>query len=296
MIRKFASVPAVSVVLRSILITILTGAATLYAQQTPSQDPPADQAPAQQAPAQAQPDSQEAPPQPTTPAQSTTPPATTQPTATQQTSTSQEPSTEEIPAKQPKPRGYENWTFNVGGGASLTNGSTKTFVRGGGGIAAAGVARNYSKYFGLRLDFQFDNLPLRTSALQAAQAPSATDHVYSVTLNPIINIAATKVWGGYITAGPGFFHRSGKLDSSTAIPGSACNSFFLWWGHCFNDSLPINGNFLHSSQNQFGYNFGGGITRQIRPGLDFYAEFRYLHGKHDGITTDLRPITIGVRW
>ncbi len=125
MIRKFASVPAVSVVLRSILITILTGAATLYAQQTPSQDPPADQAPAQQAPAQAQPDSQEAPPQPTTPPQSTTPPATTQPTATQQTSSSQEPSTEEIPAKQPKPRGYDNWTFNVGGGASLTNGTYK---------------------------------------------------------------------------------------------------------------------------------------------------------------------------
>lgn len=295
MIRKFASVPAVSVVLRSILMTILAGAATLYAQ-TPSQDPPADQAPAQQAPAAAQPDSQQAPPQeaapaPSSPAQTSTPPATTQ-----QPANSQEPSTEEIPAKQPKPRGYDNWSFNVGGGASLTNGTTKTFVRGGGGIAAAGVARNYSKYFGLRLDFQFDNLPLRTSALQAAQAPSATDHVYSVTLNPIINIAATKVWGGYITAGPGYFHRSGKLESSTAIPGSACNSFFLWWGHCFNDSLPINGNFLHSSQNQLGYNFGGGITRQIRPGLDFYAEFRYLHGKHDGITTDLRPITIGVRW
>lgn len=298
MIRKFASVPAVSVVLCSILMTILAGAAPLHAQQTPSQDPPAEQSPAQQAPPQAQPDTQQAPPdsQQASPPPTSPAPASPAQTTAQQPSGSQEPSTEEIPAKPPKPRGYDNWTFNVGGGASLTNGTTKTFVRGGGGIAAAGVARNYSKYFGLRLDFQFDNLPLRTSALQAAQAPSATDHVYSLMLNPIINIAATKVWGGYITAGPGYFHRSGKLESSTAIPGSACNTFFLWWGHCFNDSLPINGNFLHSSQNQLGYNFGGGITRQIRPGLDFYAEFRYLHGKHDGITTDLRPITIGVRW
>jgi hypothetical protein len=30
--------------------------------------------------------------------------------------------------------------------------------------------------------------------------------------------------------------------------------------------------------------------------MDFYAEFRYVHGSHSGITTDLRPITIGIRW
>jgi len=169
-------------------------------------------------------------------------------------------------------------------------------VRGGGGVAAAGVARNYSKYFGLRLDFQFDNLPLRTSALELAQAPGATAHAYSLMLDPIINIPVTKNWGGYLVFGPSFVHRSGKLDSSSAIPGSACNGFFTWWGHCFDSSLPINGNFLHSSQNEFGYNFGGGITRKIRPNMDFYAEFRYLHGKHNNITTDLRPLTIGIRW
>ena len=191
---------------------------------------------------------------------------------------------------------YKKWTYNVGGGASLTSGDTKNFVRSGGGIAAAGVARNVSKYFGLRFDFQWDNLPLKSSALQAAQAPGANSHVYSFLLDPIINIPASTNWGGYFLGGPGFFHRSGKLDSSTAIPGSACNSFFLWWGHCFNGSLPIDGNFLHSSQNQFGYNFGGGITRKIRPNMEIYAEFRYLHGKHDNVSTDLRPITVGVRW
>ena len=118
-----------------------------------------------------------------------------------------------------KVKDYKNWTFNVGGGASLTSGTTTKFVRSGGGIAAAGVARNYSKYFGLRLDFQLDNLPLRTSALQLAQAPGATSHVYSFTLDPIINIPVTKTWGGYFVVGPRYFHRSGKLDSSTAIPG-----------------------------------------------------------------------------
>src|SRR5579864_5736508 len=229
MIRKFATVSRFRVVLAVIsLATILAGAASLRAQDTPAQQPPAQQPPAQQPPAQQPPDQ----------------------------SGSQEASPEEIPGRRVKPREYKNWSFNAGGGASLVSGSTKTFVRGGGGVAAAGVARNYSKYFGLRLDFQFDNLPLRASALQAAQAPGATSHVYSFALDPIINIPVTKVWGGYIVAGGSFFHRSGKLDSSTAIPGSGCNAFFTWWGNCYNASLPVNRNFLSASQNQWGENFG----------------------------------------
>jgi len=267
MSRKFARVSGFRVVLALISVTILAGATTVHAQQTAAPPPP----PAQQPPAQQQP--------------------------ANQPSSSQEPSTEEVgPVRKPKVKDYKNWTFNVGGGGSLTNGETTKFVRGGGGIAAAGVARNYSKYFGFRLDFQFDNLPLRTSALQQAQAPGATSYVYSFTLDPIINIPVTKVWSGYIVAGGSFFHRSGKLDSSTAIPGSACNPFFTWWGNCFNASLPLNSKFLSASQNEWGDNFGAGVARKIRPNIEIYGEFRYLHGTHSGITTDLRPITVGVRW
>jgi opacity protein-like surface antigen len=264
MIRKFATIPGLHFFQAAILITVLMGIEVVHAQQSP-----APQAPAAQPQTQQQPDQ----------------------------SSSQEASPEETTrSRRNKPRDYKTWTFNVGGGANLPNGTTSTYVRGGGGVAAAGAARNYSKYFGLRLDFQFDNLPLRTSALQLAQAPGATDHVYSLMLDPIINIPASKNWGGYLVFGPSFYHRSGKLDSSTAVPGSECNGFFTWWGHCFAGSLPVNGNFLHSSQNEFGYNLGGGITRKIRPNMDLYVEFRYLHGTHNNITTDLRPITIGVRW
>jgi hypothetical protein len=261
MIRKFATIPGLKLFCFAILVIVLMGVATVHAQQAPASEPTA---PAQ---TQQQPDQ----------------------------SSSQETSDETAP-RRVKKRDYKKWTFNVGGGASLPSGTTDTYVRGGGGVAAAGVARNYSKYFGFRLDFQFDNLPLRTSALQLAQAPGANNHVYSLMLDPIINIPVSKNWGGYLVFGGNFQHRSGKLDSSSAIPGSACNGFFTWWGTCHAAALPIDGNFLHSSQNEFGGNFGGGITRKIRPNIDFYAEFRFIHGKHSNITTDVRPITIGIRW
>lgn len=269
MIRKFATVSRVQMVRSMMWMAILAGAATVYAQQPPAQ--PAAQPPAEQPQSQQQPDSS--------------------------SSGSQEASPEETTiSRKKKAAEFRKWAFNVGGGASLTNGSTKTFVRSGGGIGAAGVARNFSRYLGLRFDFQFDNLPLRSSALQLAQAPSATNHVFTFAFDPIINIPVTSKWGGYVLFGPAYFHRSGKLDSSTTIPGSACNPFFTWWGSCNAGSLPISGNFLSESQNQFGYNFGGGVTRSIGGHKEIYAEFRYLHGKHSGITTDLRPITVGIRW
>jgi hypothetical protein len=279
MSRKFATVSGFRIVLTLILMMILAGATTVYAQETPAQPTPPAQQPETQQPANQ--------------------PTSSQPSGSQQPSgqaSSQEASAEELPGPKTKVKDYKNWTFTVGGGGSLTNGETTKFVRGGGGVAAAGVARNYSKYFGLRFDFQFDNLPLRTSALEQAQALGGTSHVYSFLLDPIINIPVTKVWSGYIVAGGGFFHRSGELDSSTAIPGSACNAFFTWWGNCFNASLPLNGKFMSADQNEWGENFGAGIARKIGGNIEIYGEFRYLHGTHSGITTDLRPITVGVRW
>jgi hypothetical protein len=288
MSRKFAKVSGFRVVLAVMAVTILAGAAVVHAQQTPEQSSSStQQPPVIQPPVNQQPTSN----------QQTSNQQTSNPQTSNQQTSNQEASPEEIgPVRKPKVKGYKNWAFNVGGGGSLTNGATGNFVRGGGGIAAAGVARNTSKYFGLRFDFQFDNLPLRTSALEQAQARSATSHVYSFNLDPIINIPVTTLWSGYIVVGGSFFHRSGKLDSSTAIPGSACNAFFTWWGNCFDSSLPLNRNFISTSQNEWGENFGGGIARKIRGNIEIYGEFRYLHGTHSGVTTDLRPITVGVRW
>jgi len=264
MIRKFVRISGF--VVQSCLLAALAGVSPIHAQDAPAQQPSTPQTQQQPAQPAGQAGNQEAPPE------------------------------ETGPIRKKKPKGFNNWSFNAGGGASLTNGNTEHFVRGGGGVAAFGVARNAGRYVGLRLDFQFDNLPLRSSALQAAQAPGATDHAYTLMLDPIVNIPVSRVWGGYVLGGGTYLHRSGKLDSSSAIPGSACNNFFLWWGHCFNSSLPINGNFLHSSLNQFGANFGGGITRKLTPKFELYGEFRYVHAKHDGVTTDFRPITVGLRW
>lgn len=333
MIRKFARVPGKGAVCAAILLAaLLAGAITVCAQQAqpvPSQQGQTQQVPTQQDPtqplteqAQAQPvqnsaDQNSANQSPANasqpsqsqagqaqPDQSQTPqgqpsqqPQTQQTQQTEEQSSSQEISPEEIAARRKlKARQYLKWQFNVGAGADLTSGTTQKYARGGGVVAAAGIARNASRILGLRLDFQFDNLPLRNTALQLAQASGATSHVYSLMLDPIINIPASDTWTGYVVFGPGFFHRSGKLDSTSTVAGAPCNGFWIWWGRCYAGSLPANRDFLSASQNEFGYNVGAGVARKVRSNMEIYAEFRFIHGTSVHITTDTRPITIGVRW
>lgn len=261
--------------------------AGIQAQQNPTQQPQAQPPAADQAPAT---------PAPATPTPATQVPAAQTP-ASQESSSSQEASADELGRRRRvKAHDYKNWTYNVDAGANLARGTTKTFVKGGGVLGGAGVARNFNKHFGFRLDFQFVNLPLRASALQLAQSPSASNHVYALTLDPIINVPVTQRYTAYFLIGPGYYHRSGTLNSSTAVPGTACNAFFDWWGTCYIASLPLDKNFKAESQDEFGYNFGGGVARKVSKNTEVYGEFRQQHGVHSGITTDWRSVTIGVRW
>jgi hypothetical protein len=283
MIRKFAAVSAFRIALGAmLLVTILAGTQTARAQQTAQ---PPTQPPVQPTDQQQQSDSQQ--------------PAQPQPDQTKQPenqeSSSQEPQIETAAQRRARERAFKKWNFNVGGGASTNSGTTKTFVRGGGGVVAGGVARNYSRYFGLRADAQWDNLPLRTSALDLAQAPGATSHAYTAMADVLFNIPVTRSWSGYIVAGPAFVYRSGKLNSSAAIPGGTCNAFWTWWGTCYAHSLPLSGSFLRESETQFGENLGAGVARKVG-NLEIYGEYRLVHTSRYGRTTDFRPITVGVRW
>jgi len=259
MIQKFLKVPAVRIA-AAVVAIILSGTIRVRAQQSSAEPPPGQPTQAQQQPEQP---------------------------------SSQESQEEEAGSRRKaKPKEYKNWTFNVGGGASLMNASTQQFVRNGGVVAGGGVTRNYSKYLGLQAQFQWNNLPLRTSALRSAQAPSGTGYLYSVMLDPIINIPVTKVWSGFVVIGGSYYHRGGSLDSSSVIRGTGCDPFYHWWGTCRNGSIPETGNFLSTSQSDFGFNAGFGVSRKLRGNMELYAEFRYLRSS----ATSLRPITVGFRF
>jgi opacity protein-like surface antigen len=289
MIGKFATASALMLL---VLTTVL--GAQAFGQTTPPEHQPAAPAPAAQEPAAQNP----APPPSTAPAPAApapTAPVTTTPATAQQPANGQEEE-ESTSLRRVKPKDYKNWTYNVGAGANLNSGTTKNYVRGGGFEGTAGVARNANKYLGLRADFFYADLPLRDSTQQLASSTGATSYVLAGSIDPIINLQVTKTFSVYALLGPAFYHRAGSLQGNTTVPGSPCNAFWTWWGVCSNVSVPLNGSFVNSSQNQFGYNVGAGVGRKMPSGAEIYLEFRLMHGSGNNTTTDFRPISLGFRW
>jgi hypothetical protein len=274
MIGKFASA-RMRLVFVSLVLTIL------WFPQAHAQGSPANQSPATA---------------PATPATNAQQPASSTPSA-QQPGTEEASIDEEPGSHRKKIHDYKNWTYNVGAGAHVDSGATKTWVRGGGLEGTIGVARNANKYVGLRADFMYDDLPLRQSTLSLAQAASATTYVLAFTAGPVINVPVTSLYSGYVIFGPGYYRRAGNLHSDTTLPGSPCTPFWTWWGGtCPALSLPLSGSFTSTAQNEFGYYVGAGVTRKMPSGVEVYAEYKLIHGSANGTTTDMRPITIGVRW
>lgn len=121
-----------------------------------------------------------------TPSATPTTPATNaqQPSSPQQPAEEEEESVREGISLRKKTHDYKNWNYNVGVGANVDSGKTKTFVRGGGLGATFGVARNANKYFGLRADAFAEDLPLKQSSLSVSGASSATSYLLALTLGP----------------------------------------------------------------------------------------------------------------
>ena len=164
MIRKFATVPGYRVVLTLIWMTILAGATTVHAQQTPAQ--PASGAAAAARPAQ-QPDNQ--------PVQQSGSFARRVDARAQ----AQSQGLQEL--------GHSTWAAERVSPAERPEFCARRRRRRQ-PLASLATTTSISDS---ALDFQLDNLPLRDSALQLAQAPSATSHVYTLMLGPIINHSAS---------------------------------------------------------------------------------------------------------
>ena len=95
----------------------------------------------------------------------------------------------------PSRKDYKNWAYNVGGGASLTNGNTAHYVRGGGGIAAPEWPATPTSILDCASTSSSTIFPCARPRCRPRRRPGATDHVYSLTLGPIINIPVTEGLG-----------------------------------------------------------------------------------------------------
>jgi hypothetical protein len=167
-----------------------------------------------------------------------------------------------------------------------------------GGNFTGGLGLRFSPRFSLLGEYQFmdDKLPGNFIAAVGTQGGNA--HIWSLTLDPVIDLFPKRSNSIYVTGGGGFYR---KVTNFTVVEqGEECEFY------CF--TFPENATVFHFSSNQGGANVGFGLTHRLGGTygdgqMKVYAEARYVwidtppQSSLDGTgRTEVIPVTIGLRF
>lgn len=184
------------------------------------------------------------------------------------------------------------WNFNIGGGVGFPQGDLSNFVNAGGNFVVGG-GYNFGRYVSTNGEFMWHDLPINSKTLDTLQTPGASARQYALTFDPMVRAPLGHHLGAYVIGGIGWYHRSGE----TTRPGAAviCDPYWSWWYGCTIGSVNIvTGS---TSSDAFGENIGGGLTYRFgESNLKFYTEFRYHHASYHSVSTNIIPLTFGIRW
>jgi hypothetical protein len=188
-----------------------------------------------------------------------------------------------------------DFALDLGAGFNGPIGNDRPFITWGGNFTAGG-GLHFSKRFSLLAEYQFidDKLPGAFVATGGGTAGNA--HIWSFTLDPVVDLLPKRANSVYVTGGYGFYR---KLTSFTV---EECCDFYGYL-------VPELAN--HFSSNQGGGNFGLGFTHRLGGvygdgTMKLFGEARYLYvdtpetNAFTGPTrmgpTELIPVSFGVRW
>lgn len=204
-------------------------------------------------------------------------------------------------------RSHSIWSklaFEASGGAAAPAGD-KTYITWGGQFSlGGGFAFNKRLMALIKYDFMDDKLPGAIIAETGATGGHA--HIWSFTLDPVLDLFPKASNDVYVTGGGGFYR---KVTSFTDVePTDYCEFYYCGVGY----APQVVG---HFSSNQGGFNIGGGYQHHLGgmygdSKTSLFAGVRYVYILTPAVTTEpnglgktsvaadtkLLPIDLGIRW
>jgi hypothetical protein len=178
--------------------------------------------------------------------------------------------------------GSSKYTFLVGGGFTLPVGGSHNYLATSYNIQAA-AARNFNKTYGVQVEFDWANFGFQTSTLNNLLAIynstcsggcgltqlGGNSHVWSFTVDPIMNFYTSDTWGAYVIGGGGFYHKTANFTIPSI--GQYCDPFYGCFTYQANQTID------KYTSNAVGVNGGVGATYKFSrfASTRFYVEARY---------------------
>ena len=190
-----------------------------------------------------------------------------------------------------------NFAVMAGAGFNAPVGNDVPYLTWGGNFSLGG-GLHLSKRFTVLAEYQFMDDKLPGALIAAIGTQGGNAHIWSLTLDPVIDLFPKHDNSAYVTGGYGFYR---KLTSFTEpVQEEEC----YYYCGIFVENVAV----AHFSSNQGGGNLGVGLTRRIGGRFSdsktrIFAEARYVFTDTPPITspksfgsTEVLPVTFGVRW
>jgi len=194
-----------------------------------------------------------------------------------------------------------SWAFEAGGGFNAPESNSVTY----GGQFTVGAGLNLNKYLSTLIEYQFLDSKLPGYLIAEAGANGGYAHIWSFTIDPVIDLMPKATNDVYITGGGGFYR---KVTSFTDPEETEYCYYFCEVG----EANEVVG---HFSSNQGGINFGAGFQHRLGSMYGdshtaIFAEARYLEvfspavmGSANGLgvtsvsaNTQIVPVSFGIRF
>jgi hypothetical protein len=200
---------------------------------------------------------------------------------------------------------FSRLAFEAGAGANPPVGTTSSYLTWGGNFTVGG-GLHFSRGISLLAEYQLLDNKLPGNLIAETGANGGNAHIWSLTLDPVIDLFPKSTNSIYVTGGGGFYRKvTNFTDPQEAL---YCDYY---------DCGIVTQNVVvgHFSSNQGGWNVGAGFTHRLG-GLSgdgqmkLFAEARFLDVDTPAVSsspnglgtttvaagTKVVPITLGVRW
>jgi hypothetical protein len=195
--------------------------------------------------------------------------------------------------------------FEAGGGFNAPTSSSSNDITWGGNFTL-GAGYRFTNRISALVEYQFIDSKLPGALIAEAGATGGYDHIWSFSVDPVVDLFPKSTNDVYVTGGGGFYR---KVTSFTdPEPTEFCSYFYCGVGY---ENTVVG----HFSSNQGGYNIGGGFQHRLggmygEGKAKLFAEVRFLDVQSPAITTSANglgttsvgsdtkiiPVTFGVRW
>ncbi len=197
-------------------------------------------------------------------------------------------------------------TFEAGGGFNPPAGGAQQSYITWGGNFTVGAGYRFTNQFSTLLEYQLIDDKLPGALIAETGANGGDAHIWSFSLDPVVDLIPKATNDLYVTGGFGFYRKVTNFTDPEET--EYCSYYYCGIG-------TVNQVVGHFSSNQGGWSIGGGYFHRMG-GLygdsktKLFAEVRYLEVLTPAETTQpnglgtttvaadtkLIPVTLGVRW